>query len=81
MLGWFALYALIINPVIVGVGLTVCYRVFGMDTANAAWSPDPLAPFLLVRLFWIPFFLAPFLILFSLVRHWKKTWVNKQKSI
>lgn len=54
-----AIFAFLLNPIFVFISMTITYRVFHIDTSNGAWSTDPLAPYLLVRLFWIPIFLFP----------------------
>lgn len=71
-------FALLVNPILVAIGMTLSYHVLGMDTSNAAWNPTPFIPFLLVRLFWVPIFLIPFVGIFIYLRNLKKlTRTNK----
>jgi hypothetical protein len=72
---WFKKYlwfALLVNPLLVMIGLTISYQVFGLDTSMAASSMDPFIPFVLVRLFYIPILLIPFVIMFFELQEMKQ---------
>lgn len=66
---WHLLFAFIVFPILSMIGLIICWHVFHIDTSQAAINPNPLVPYLLVRLFWIPIFLlVPSVILYLLTR-------------
>lgn len=51
--------------------MTICYRVLGIETANAANNSDPLLPYLLLRTLIVPILLTPFVFLLSIVKFLK----------